>query len=55
MSNDVVALYGNCEATPCKRGDVKITSEAEKVVVRGKNYRKGCAPTAKELAAQDRA
>jgi hypothetical protein len=52
---EVIELYGNRQARKCKRGDVKITSEADKVVVRGKSYHKGCEPTADELAAQDRA
>lgn len=52
---DVIELFGNCQATKCKRADVKITSEADKVVVRGKNYHKGCQPTEEELAGQDRA
>jgi hypothetical protein len=53
--SDVIELYGNCEASKCQRGDVKITSKEDLVFVRGKKYHKECAPTKEQLAAQDRA
>jgi hypothetical protein len=53
--DDVIHLYGNCQAEPCKRGDVKIIDEHDQVTVRGKTYHKGCQPSAAELAALDRA
>src|SRR5258708_25016993 len=47
--SDVVELHGNCEATPCKRESVAITSQDDKATVRGKNYHKGCEPTSEQL------
>jgi len=52
--SEVVELYGNCEATPCKRESVAITNRDDKVTVRDKNYHKGCEPSSEQLAAKDR-
>jgi hypothetical protein len=52
--SDVADLYGVCQAEKCKRPEKAITSEADKVTVRRKDYHKGCEPTPEELAARDR-
>jgi len=52
--SDVIELHGNCEATRCQRGDVKITSPDDMVIVRGKKYHKECAPTQAQLTAKDK-
>jgi hypothetical protein len=53
--DNVIELHGVCEAQNCKRGERLIASEADKAVVRNKNYHKGCEPTPEQLAAADRA
>ncbi len=55
MSKDIVTVYGNCEAAPSRREDVKITNQDDLLTVRGKKYHKGCEPTFEELSAKDRA
>jgi hypothetical protein len=52
--NNVVESHGPCEAEKCKRPERLITSDADKVVVRKKQYHRGCEPTPQELAALDR-
>ena len=53
MSN-VIDLYGNCQAENCRQEDRAITDQSDVVKVRGKLYHKRCAPTPKELEAEDR-
>jgi hypothetical protein len=53
VSDDVITIFGNCEATPCKRKDVKITEQDDLTTVRDKQYHKDCVPTTEELAARD--
>jgi len=52
--SDVVDLFGVCEADKCKRPERRILSEADKIIVRKKNYHRGCEPTEEELKARDR-
>ena len=43
--SDVIDLYGNCEAEVCRREDRAITDGADSVVVREKQYHRGCEPS----------
>jgi hypothetical protein len=54
LRKDVVTVYGNCEAAPCRREDVKITDQDDLPTVSGKKYHKDSEPTLEEFAASDR-
>lgn len=52
--SDVIDIHGRCNGDPCKREERLITSAADRVIVRDKEYHKGCEPTQAELDARNR-
>jgi hypothetical protein len=47
-SSSVFPLDGNCQADPCKRGDVIIRDENDLMKIGDRNYHRGCEPPAEE-------